>query len=666
MSSLNPCGKVMDLRRHATIDEVYFGESDSSKGKIQWFVAPPGADWFSDPTVFRSLDHWDRLPPVPGRPGVIPSLTPYPYSKGQTVPLYTGQGHTCGDPSWWVAGVPLPLPPNPVRNPDGVPECCVPERFGVASWTATGRASWQSSVPPVFSITSIGTQGGGLVNPFLQIQYFGFAPASGMIGFVGVFCALPVSISLPPGVQLLSRQRQGDVELFVFFYPDAINSGRVFFFRVSALDSWFYVADWIFPRGLSLPVAALAEVHAAGRSALADTGVAVSDASRWRMAFAGTFIEAAGVGGIFGFQQLEAFADTSRTASISTGYKLLQPSVTAVEAVTTLPRSGNWSTAVLVLPFTLSAASNFQLSGTGSASWVGFAEGQGTFAMSASGSAGWIGFAEGQGTFAMSAVGSASWIGTGLIGSPFALTATGSAAFAGAGLDAAPFAMTATGSASFVGTSLSGPSVVQRRYATGTTQASITWSPSTVAGNNLYVFAACRNPTSSTFTAPAGWTQVASVDLSVGSGPSQHTSCALFRRENSASQASTGNFGNSGGVPTDFWVAGLEVSGLSSSGSSDKNANNSSTGSTAPSSGTTATTTTANELWIAALVQNASSASFSSPTNGFTIEDQRDTAGTSILHCALLDKIVSSTGTASTGVTSNQNARWVGLIGTFK
>jgi parallel beta-helix repeat protein len=97
--------------------------------------------------------------------------------------------------------------------------------------------------------------------------------------------------------------------------------------------------------------------------------------------------------------------------------------------------------------------------------------------------------------------------------------------------------------------------------------------------------------------------------------------------------------------------------------------------------GTTATTTQANELWIGATIAwlRSSSTSYvtqtssgsSSPTNGFTLMDGIDvygSSGSSPAHSslAMLEKIVSSTGTAQSGTTVANPAYADGVIATFK
>lgn len=115
----------MDLRRHGSIEPWYFGLGDDTLGEVEWYVAPPGARIWSESTPFRSLDWWDGLAPCADRPGPIKGQAGS-YTKGATVPGYTGGEKFCGKPEWFVEGIPSPPPPNPGTNPEGIPVCCGP------------------------------------------------------------------------------------------------------------------------------------------------------------------------------------------------------------------------------------------------------------------------------------------------------------------------------------------------------------------------------------------------------------------------------------------------------------------------------------------------------------------------------------------------------------
>jgi hypothetical protein len=94
--------------------------------------------------------------------------------------------------------------------------------------------------------------------------------------------------------------------------------------------------------------------------------------------------------------------------------------------------------------------------------------------------------------------------------------------------------------------------------------------------------------------------------------------------------------------------------------------------------GTTLTTASvatnfASELLIAAFIQtrsaSATAPTLSTPTNGFTIEQNQgkgagDVNTASV--CAYSDNTVASIGSYSTGLTSNVSSTWASLIVTFK
>ncbi len=87
------------------------------------------------------------------------------------------------------------------------------------------------------------------------------------------------------------------------------------------------------------------------------------------------------------------------------------------------------------------------------------------------------------------------------------------------------------------------------------------------------------------------------------------------------------------------------------------------------STGTTATTTAANELWIGAASLRSSAYTLGAITNSFTeIDNAASTSGTSDSNAKVyaLERVVNSTGAASTGGTVSSSSRWSGAIATFK
>jgi hypothetical protein len=98
----------------------------------------------------------------------------------------------------------------------------------------------------------------------------------------------------------------------------------------------------------------------------------------------------------------------------------------------------------------------------------------------------------------------------------------------------------------------------------------------------------------------------------------------------------------------------------------DQSAQNTNAGSTTPTSGTTSATTRADEVCVSGLgCRNQST--LSAPLNTFVIQEQqvRSAAANTGTSGALLYKIVSATGTQSTGGTYSANRPWASNIATF-
>lgn len=93
------------------------------------------------------------------------------------------------------------------------------------------------------------------------------------------------------------------------------------------------------------------------------------------------------------------------------------------------------------------------------------------------------------------------------------------------------------------------------------------------------------------------------------------------------------------------------------------------TNSTSASTGTTSTTTLGTELWIGAVGLRSSGFTLSSITNGFsTVTNAFSTNATAGNNARIyaLEKIVTSTGAATTGGTVSTSSLWTGAIATFK
>ncbi len=110
-----------------------------------------------------------------------------------------------------------------------------------------------------------------------------------------------------------------------------------------------------------------------------------------------------------------------------------------------------------------------------------------------------------------------------------------------------------------------------------------------------------------------------------------------------------------------------EYSGIVGTGAADVNATTTGPASNPAKTGTTATTNQAKELWIAGVTDVDARRTFSASTGGFTLEATTSTGSTTGgLNIALLDKIVSATGVASSSLTMSTAVINSGAIQTFK
>jgi hypothetical protein len=201
--------------------------------------------------------------------------------------------------------------------------------------------------------------------------------------------------------------------------------------------------------------------------------------------------------------------------------------------------------------------------------------------------------------------------------------------------------------------------LVQKKSGTGTgSSVSATWPATTTAGNLLVILVSGVNGSDFNINTPTNFTDV---DEGIKTGP-PYVHAKLFYRENAPASSGSQSVSFSASI-TGGAIEIAEYSGIATSGSLDKHNNNNGSG-TALDSGTTATTTQANELWLAVLANGNTNNTFSSPTNGFTIEDTASSASQGPSQ-AFLDKIVSSTGAADAGCTGSATGNWAGAIGTF-
>ncbi len=182
------------------------------------------------------------------------------------------------------------------------------------------------------------------------------------------------------------------------------------------------------------------------------------------------------------------------------------------------------------------------------------------------------------------------------------------------------------------------------------TTTTITWPSNTTAGNFLAAVISSRNESS--VTAP-GWVTATSKIFQ-----SSRTLYIMYAENCSA--VSTTVFTTDA---TAQQICAAEYSGMATSSSLDTGIVASAVGtSTTPASGATGTSTQADELWIGA-IGTISNITFSLPTNSFLIYST-DSAG--IPNAALLDQVVSSTGTANAGCTISSSVAWAAAVAAFK
>ena len=112
----------------------------------------------------------------------------------------------------------------------------------------------------------------------------------------------------------------------------------------------------------------------------------------------------------------------------------------------------------------------------------------------------------------------------------------------------------------------------------------------------------------------------------------------------------------------------MEYSGVLTAGALDQVAN-SSGNNTAGTTGTTPTTTQANELWVGGIGLVNANYTLTTTNNGFTSPaNAATTSGSTSVNAKVyaLEKIVTTTGAASSGGTVSASSQWSGAIATFK
>lgn len=200
-----------------------------------------------------------------------------------------------------------------------------------------------------------------------------------------------------------------------------------------------------------------------------------------------------------------------------------------------------------------------------------------------------------------------------------------------------------------------------QNIANAATSITATFTSTPTQNNLLIAIAANRDANSSGPDTPAGW----SVAISE---PNNAPGMIIFYKVAGAAESKSIAVSNYG-TGTRLGLMAFEYSGIRTLSPLDQTTSNSGNGTT-PSSGTTGTTTWADELLIVGVVVNANAINngFASWTNSFTEERDFANGGNAALISAYGagDRIVTTTGTYSSGATSNNGGDWRGQIATFK
>jgi hypothetical protein len=193
-----------------------------------------------------------------------------------------------------------------------------------------------------------------------------------------------------------------------------------------------------------------------------------------------------------------------------------------------------------------------------------------------------------------------------------------------------------------------------------------TWTAPTTKGNTLLAVVAAWNTSGAapTFTAPGGWTQVATVTRA---GTAGNFRLSVYKIENSAARSGNESFSVS---VASCWRLGrlIEYSGLATVDLSASNSGSSGT----VDSGTTGTTTQTDETWIAFLCNVVDNAGVSgTPGSSFVAryEDSSNLFGTPTRPQVLVEtasRNVTATGTANTGDTLDASSPWAGIVVAIK
>lgn len=178
---------------------------------------------------------------------------------------------------------------------------------------------------------------------------------------------------------------------------------------------------------------------------------------------------------------------------------------------------------------------------------------------------------------------------------------------------------------------------------------------------NLLVATISHSADPGAYTPPSGWTQI-------GSTENKTTLTTIYKSDWYKANCNTSNsesFSWANSVARNVAVY-FELSGLSTGGplESSQIAN----GNSSTLTSANITTTNANDTLVALFGQatGLSAITLSSPTNSFTDLTQLDVTFINNVCAGITDRVVSATGTYSTGLTSDQSDDWLVRIVAFK
>ena len=197
---------------------------------------------------------------------------------------------------------------------------------------------------------------------------------------------------------------------------------------------------------------------------------------------------------------------------------------------------------------------------------------------------------------------------------------------------------------------------------TATRSPTITLDAAPTQGNLLVAMVAVSlNAGASAFTTPSGWT------AHPDGGINQATDCEgiIYWKEAGAGESATITFTNVIAVAKEIDFCVMEFSG-GTAWTADGHAENTNSGSNTLTSGTTGTTAQANEV-ACAFFGAKNTCTMTTPTNSFTLQHTHVAGSNNASHVSsgFLYKILSGTGTQSTGVTGTNTRPWVGQILTW-